>query len=161
MVAHFIVHKPALNLREMPLLGTMLHSSSPDVCWLRTSVCTQSMKFILFIYFFLSTSSSLIQLFVLCNFITFALLSPSSSSSLLSYPPPPLPFLPLPPFSSSSLSFSSPPSPQSSLERKWLLKVLVDGLKCDKDHFLYDKHKVFSHVSALAESSMLDRNAKV
>ena len=37
----------------------------------------------------------------------------------------------------------------------------MDGLKCEKDHFLYDKHKVLSLVSALAQSSMLNIRSKV
>ena len=40
------------------------------------------------------------------------------------------------------------------------MKVLVDGLKCAKDLVLYDRHKVLSHVTVLAESGLLDRKTK-
>ena len=39
--------------------------------------------------------------------------------------------------------------------------MLVDGLKCKEDVRLYEKHKVFSHVAALAGSAMLEPRAKV
>ncbi len=31
VVSRFVVHKPAFNMREVPLLSTMLYSSSPEV----------------------------------------------------------------------------------------------------------------------------------
>ena len=37
----------------------------------------------------------------------------------------------------------------------------MDGLKCKEDIRLYEKHKVFSHVAALAGSAMLEPRAKV
>ena len=40
------------------------------------------------------------------------------------------------------------------------MKVLVDGLRSDKDLVLYRKHKVLSHVAVLADSGLLDRKAK-
>jgi len=40
------------------------------------------------------------------------------------------------------------------------MKVLVDGLRSDKDVVLYRRHKVLSHVAVLADSDLLDRKTK-
>lgn len=50
---------------------------------------------------------------------------------------------------------------QGAEEQLWLLKVLVDGLKCKDDVRMYERHKVFSHVAALVGSTMLEPRAKV
>ena len=50
---------------------------------------------------------------------------------------------------------------QGSGERAWLLRVLVGGLGCVEDYRFYSKHKVFSHVTALAGSGITDKRSKV
>ena len=50
---------------------------------------------------------------------------------------------------------------QHKSERRWLLNVLIDGLKCDEDFILFRKKRVLSQVLSLFSTEILDHASKV
>ena len=42
-----------------------------------------------------------------------------------------------------------------------MLKLLLDGLQCEEDYHLYRRRRVFAHLMALFDSSLVDKETEV